>query len=228
MRIKLGRTFVRTVNQKSFDMKKFFLLALFSFLFFNTYAQFKFGVRGGFSSQNVNADSIKIFRDNNDTLSLGLADITGGYHFGVFMRIGKKFYVQPEVLFNSNRAEFTFRDLVNADGRSEILKEKYQYLDIPIMLGWKMGAFRVQGGPVGHLFLDNNSDLFDKEGFKKAFDDLTYGYQAGAGLDIWNVSLDVRYEGNFTKFGEFIEVDGHKFNFDDTPSRWIVSVGVSF
>lgn len=209
-------------------MRKILLIALFGVLLTSANAQFKFGLRGGFSSENVKSENLNFFPNDGDTLTVGIADVNGGYHFGVFMRVGKKFYVQPEVLFNADRAEFTLRDLSDPEGRTRIRKEKYQYVDVPLMLGWKMGAFRLQGGPVAHFHLDTKSDLKAKENFERIFEETTYGYQAGAGLDIWNVSLDVKYEGNFTDFGDKLVLGNQELKFDNSPHRWIFTVGVSF
>ncbi len=210
-------------------MKKLILFSAFMLFTLLASAQVKFGVRGGFSSANVDADNINFINSNMDTSAIGIADVKGGYHIGLFLQgqIGK-FFIQPEVLFNSNRADFTLRNLADPDGREEILKEHYQYLDIPVMMGLKLGALRLQGGPVGHLYLDSSSDLFEIEGYRQKFEKMTYGWQTGVGLDIWNVALDVKYEGNFTKFGDHLAIGDQEFKFDDAPSRWIFSLGIAF
>jgi len=96
------------------------------------------------------------------------------------------------------------------------------------MMGFKFGPLRLQGGPVGHVFLNSTSELFDIEGYDQKFDEMTFGYQAGVGLDIWKLVLDVKYEGNFNKTGDHIVFAGQQFNFDQTPGRLLVSVGFAF
>lgn len=96
------------------------------------------------------------------------------------------------------------------------------------MMGLKYGPLRLQGGPVGHLFLNSKSDLFDLEGYDQRFDEMTYGWQAGIGLDIGKVILDFKYEGNFNNFGDHIVFGNNSYQFDDSPGRFIASLGIAF
>ena len=96
------------------------------------------------------------------------------------------------------------------------------------MMGMKLGAFRFGIGPVGHVHIDNVTQLWDVEGYDQNFDGLTWGYQTGLGLDLWFVHFDLRYEGNLSNFGEHIEFFGEKFSFDTRAHRWIARVGLSF
>ena len=150
-------------------------------------------------------------------------------HGGLIFKYRKKRWsIQPEILFNSNRVDFEVEDVNNPELGTQIREETYQYLDIPLLIGLHLGPIHLQGGPVGHVFLNSSSELSDFEGYRQDFEDLTLGWQAGLGLDIWNFTLDFRYEGNFTNFGEHIEFFGDTYDFDDKPSRWLFSLGYYF
>ncbi|HND75364.1 MAG TPA: hypothetical protein PKW10_13030, partial [Saprospiraceae bacterium] len=109
-----------------------------------------------------------------------------------------------------------------------LAKETLQDLDIPIMLGFKSGILRLNAGPVGHLYLDSSSDLFKVSGYSEQFDKIKWGWQAGLGLDIWKFTIDLRYEGNFSKFGDHIRFGGKSYSFSDRPQRLIASLGLAF
>lgn len=206
-------------------MKKILLTAVVALFAFNAFSQVKIGLRGGFASQK--ADANQTILSNNDTL--GLMDVRGGYHFGAFTQIKmKKFFIQPEILFNSSSADFTLSSLREDDGRKTIIQDQYNTMDIPVMMGYKAGSFRVGAGPVGHVHINEKSELLKKEGFKDAFKQMTYGYQVGVGLDLWKVVFDIKYEGNFTDFDEFINFDDMNIDLADAPSRWVVSFGYAF
>ncbi|MEZ4980613.1 MAG: hypothetical protein R2769_03305 [Saprospiraceae bacterium] len=96
------------------------------------------------------------------------------------------------------------------------------------MMGLKLGALRLVSGPVGHVYLDSKSDLLKFDEYSTTFETITYGYQTGIGLDIWNIALDVKYEGNFSDFDDHIRIDNEKINLSNAPSRWIFSIGVAF
>ena len=152
-------------------------------------AQFKIGVRGGLSTMDISANEL-IIKDKNDIKQLGIAvtDANYGMHLGLFMQaqLGK-FFIQPEVLFNSNSVEYALNDFTEANFISTLKKESFQNLDLPIMVGAKFGPLRLQGGPVGHVHLNSKSELFDIEGYSQKFEDMTWGYQAGIGLDLMEI-----------------------------------------
>ncbi|HFA47573.1 MAG TPA: PorT family protein [Bacteroidetes bacterium] len=207
-------------------MKKsaFCIIALLALPFLGQ-AQGKFGVRAGLSTPNLDKETI----DQNG-LKLAIKDAKYGFHIGLFGRVplGAKLYLQPEVLFNSNSVDFDVTDL--GDGLiNTVLTEKYQNLDIPLMLGYKLGPLRLEAGPAGHVFLKSKSELEEGvTGYMQRFKDFNLGYQAGLGLDIWKLLVDVRYEGNFNNFGEHMTIAGEQINFSQNPSRWVMTVGFAF
>lgn len=192
-------------------------------------AQVKVGVKGGLSTFDLEPSNL-IILDANDAedFRLRVADAKFGLHLGIFVQaIAGNFFLQPELVFNSNTVDYSIEDIQGIDPAG-IRDENFQYLDIPLMVGFRFGPLRLGGGPVGHVFLNSTSDLFDFQGYDQNFDRLTYGWQAGAGLDIWKLHLDVRYEGNFSKFGDHILFFGNEYSFDTKPTRFIASIGVSF
>ena len=111
---------------------------------------------------------------------------------------------------------------------SSIRSESYNNLDIPLMVGIKVGPFRLQGGPVAHIFLNSSSDLTAISGYSQKFKDASYGIQGGIGLDIHKVRLDFNYETNISLFGDHINIDGQPYDFDQRPGRLVASIGVKF
>ncbi|WP_025763624.1 porin family protein [Dyadobacter tibetensis] len=183
---------------------------------------FRFGVKAGANLSNINGSNDLSLNGNgsafdfkdNENRSLGFVG-------GVFFRFGKQFYVQPELLLSQKGGEFNvYRDgLTNSEGKVDV---GFTNLDVPVLLGVKIGKiFRVNVGPMASLRLSSNGKLGD------SFDDFTgdnsdaqfkdklaYGYQAGVGVDFGRVSIDVRYEGNFT------EVAKVNFNNSNTEAKF--------
>ncbi|MEM1322181.1 MAG: outer membrane beta-barrel protein [Bacteroidota bacterium] len=212
-------------------MKKLILLCCCLCTVFFAQAQFKFGVRAGLSTQDVAPGELLVNREGNSFSNLGIsvADANYGMHFGIFAQVQiEKFFIQPEILFNTNSTDFSVRDFGDGEAVDFVLNESYQHLDIPLMMGAKFGPLRLQGGPVAHIFLNSSSELFDLEGYRQDFDEMTYGWQAGIGLDIWKIVFDVKYEGQFNKFGDHINFDNNGYSFNERPGRFIATVGFTF
>lgn len=212
-------------------MKKIQVTLLFCFLLTSAWSQIRLGVKAGIYSNDLDVSTIEIDKPGlRDKFKLALEEANYGIQLGVQIRayLGERLLLQPELLFNSNTVEFTTEDLDDPQLADRIFEESYQYLDIPVLIGWDLGPLRIQAGPTGHLYLDSSSELFDFENYDQNFNDLTIGYQFGLGLDLWGLTVDVRREGNFTKFGSHIRFGDSRFQFDQAPSRWLFQLGYVF
>lgn len=193
-------------------------------------SQIRLVLSGGLHTVDVTSDDFNFFnKDNTDSFNLKFENASYGLHFGGGIRITLgNFYIQPELLFNSNKAHFKFTDFNATSAYDSIRSEKYQYLDFPLILGVKLGVLRICLGPVAHIFLNNNSELLDISGYEDKFKTATFGYQAGIGFDIKFISIDLRHEGNFSKYNDHIVFFGNKLNFDNKASRLIGTLSIRF
>lgn len=194
-------------------MKKVMLTVLASLVITASYGQFTLGPKVGLSASKLDLDPLTV---NGQTISSG--DATAGFHAGAFARITfGGLYVQPEALFTQSGGEIQLDNGVLKD----IREVEFNKLDVPVMVGTKFaGIFRLQAGPTVSILLDAEAEGFDEE-IKSGYEDATIGYQAGVGVDLWNLILDVKYEGNLSTFGDRV----FGFETDQRNNQWIVSVG---
>ncbi|UKT63395.1 porin family protein [Pedobacter mucosus] len=150
---------------------------------------FNLGVKAGVNLAKINAD----FASEENRL---------GYQIGAWARIGgASFYVQPEAYIGSKGNKFI--SFTNNSG-TEVAAEgkvKFTTLDVPILLGTKFGSnnlnFRLMAGPVISFILNENSTFSSAYAQATDFDNYknqAFGIQGGAGVDIGNISVDLRYE----------------------------------
>lgn len=201
-------------------------LLLVSILFFSAAAaraQFAFGIKGGFQTLTTSPDDITI-GDGENAFNFGVDDIKFGTQFGAWARIGRTVFIQPELVFNSNRTDFR----IGETSAGDIVKsEKYQNLDIPILVGITAGPVRLHGGPVGHYFLNSSSELTDFDGYAERWKQFTWGWQAGLAIGTGRFSADIRYEGNFNKFGDHVTFFGDKYQFSNNPARLVLALNIA-
>jgi hypothetical protein len=167
-------------------MKKLILAAcLMVITSAGAFAQFNLGLKAGLNYTTIKA------QDNQFNESGVL-----GYQVGAWARFGKNFYLQPEVYIGTKGSNFTFQT-----GTTTVEeKQKFTTLDVPLLLGTKIGSekfnFRIMGGPSFQFNLDDNSSAFaqatDPNFYK--YKDFITNVQAGAGVDVGNLSVDLRYE----------------------------------
>ncbi|QEC79973.1 porin family protein [Mucilaginibacter ginsenosidivorax] len=122
-----------------------------------------------------------------------------GYLGGVWARFGALgFNFQPELYA-------TAKNLTIKDDAGNENKAKFTSLDVPLLIGTKIGAFglggRFYGGPVFSFTVNRDQSYSNAaaEVAKLNYKDANYGVQLGAGLDIKDFSVDLRYEGGLNK-----------------------------
>ena len=92
-------------------------------------AQLSGGLLLGISSVSIKPKTF-IYKDElgKDAVSFGFKKANYGYHFGGFLRYqAKSFFIQPEVVFNSNTTTFTYK-VLQAPFNSKILFDSFHDL----------------------------------------------------------------------------------------------------
>ncbi|MCX6335511.1 MAG: porin family protein, partial [Bacteroidia bacterium] len=149
-----------------------------------------------------------------------------GFHGGVFLRVNiSKLYIQPEVLFSTRSNNYTLSK-INTAVDSVTLGQTFNKVDIPIMIGVKLGPVRINAGPVGSFAIGSPKELIaNKPDFEAMYAKMTFGYQAGLGVDIIKkVTVDLRYEGSLSKYQSKLG----DFALDDRPNAFLLSIGYMF
>jgi hypothetical protein len=210
-------------------MKKLILVFIASmFIFTLSNAQlFNYGIKAGIGFSSLKLDDVTGIDNGSDVYSLITGDGVMGYHVGLQTRIKiAMLVIQPELYFNAGGG--TLQQVVD-NGPTDVLNVKFNRIDIPVLVGVKLGPARISAGPVGSFVLSETTDLTDIEPEFELFSSaMTWGFQAGLGLDISKLSLDFRYEGSLSQLGESLTVAGNDFALDARPSQWIISLGFWF
>jgi len=157
------------------------VIAVFTFSAAN--AQFHLGIKGGANMSKITGKSFS-------------EEYEFGYHLGGFAEIGlgKKFSLQPEVLFNQTN-QYTsseFDDLYQNVLSSEISNIKLNYLSVPILLNYKASNIvSLQLGPQFGILMDQNKNLL--ENGQEAFKNGDFSMVGGAQIKLSMLRLTGRY-----------------------------------
>ena len=205
-------------------MKKFIVIVLALVLAVPLYSQVKFGLKAGastdftFTDQTIQGTDFEVILQN-------AKDAEWGFQGGVFMRASfAGFYIQPELLLATATNSVTYDD-VEAGGAPVIYNQKFNKLNIPVLLGVKVGPLRLNAGPAASVMISDPKEIIEGATYKGA----TFGYQAGLGFDLFKkLTVDLRYEGNLNQFGDQIEIGGETFVLDDRTGALLVQVGFIF
>lgn len=126
---------------------------------FSSFSQtFNIGIKGGASINKIDGRS---FKD----------EFTYGYHLGGFATIGlgKKFAIQPEVLFNQFKTD-TASNFSTLYQFNKVNNIKLNYLSIPVLLNYNVSnLLTLQAGPQFGILIDQEKNLLQngQDAFKK-------------------------------------------------------------
>ena len=178
---------------------------------------FRIGIKGG-----VNLSSVKVA-----SLSANLENKTG-YQLGAFARIGRTIFIQPEVYFAAKEVNV---DVLNSLTTNQgVVGFSQKSLDVPLLLGVKLGPLRVMAGPVASYAISASTspDAAVKSYFSGTSQEIinrsSFSYQAGVGFDILNLSLDLRYEGAMSELKNTVAVP-NGFTYSQKPSYYQATIG---
>jgi len=206
-------------------MKKF-ILALALILAFSTnvtFAQlnFKIGPKIGFNASKLHSSL--------DSIS---SQFKSGFQFGIFVRVGKKVYLQPELYYTTQGGVFESNNKNNYYLKQNV---KLGSLDVPILVGVSfinndLLNVRVLAGPVASFVVNKkieDSGVIDP--IKNAdIKNVNWYIQAGAGVDIWKFTLDIRYQIGLNKIISDVSLQNRTINFNTSNNVWVVSLGFKF
>jgi hypothetical protein len=198
-------------------MKKAAILIILCLMFMSSFAQLKnitLGPKIGFNTSKIktNIPGIK-------------EDIKKGFMAGVFVRIGNKVYIQPELMFVSKGGILKNDDPQQPNEQ----KIKLSSIDIPVILGAKLINLKVVNirfmiGPVASFIINKDFKMIEIKGEKIDEDNLKdamWGLQFGAGIDVLMFALDFRYELGLNDF--YKGDNGTDYNFKNDMFR--ISLG---
>ena len=202
------------------------LILLFVLAFANendSFAQFTIGIKGGVNFSQLKTDFKTQSFGNNLQQSL---DTKTGYVGGVYMRIGKKIFVQPEFVFSAKGGSVNILK-GGSTTTSQTLSIEYTNFDIPVLIGFKVGPLRLNAGPMASFKISDKGLDEELKAYSnnvgESFKNASYGYQAGGGVDLGAFSVDLRYEGSLS------EVAGNTFNninFTQKGNLWQMTLGL--
>ena len=204
-------------------MKKVFLMMSLAFACSQTSsAQLDFGVKAGL---NYNSESIQSVSQDVFTG----AESKTGYHAGMWLRfklpiIG--FYLRPELVYTNLENELLYK--IRETAPSQTTSYNFQKIDIPVLIGKKFfGIGNVFAGPSFQYILNSDFSLNDIS--EVDTDGFSVGLQFGAGIELGNLGIDVRWErGLNTIESTFLNALSERVTFDTRVNQIIIGLSYKF
>ncbi len=197
-------------------MKKITFLFVFMLSACIAFGQFSVGPKIGFNTNKLTTDL--------DSIS---TDFQNNFQFGAFVRIGKKIYIQPEINWLTVGGVFE-----NETGLNPFKQEiSMKSIEIPVIVGWRIlnfgvGNVRILLGPSATIVMDKTITSKEGEGYIQPIkdsdiEDLAWGFNLGAGVDVLMFTLDLRYQMGINDVISSVE----NFNINSRSNMFSISLG---
>jgi hypothetical protein len=194
-------------------MKKVLLFTLLFLAAEFSFGQFTIGIKVGYDAAKLST--------NIDSIT---SNFKSGFQIGAFARVGKRVFLQPEIYYTTQGGVFTSN---TSNWKQNI---KIGSLDVPVLVGFKLlkqGDFiniRIMAGPLASFVV--NKSIEEAGGIDGPIEDadlnsVNWAIQAGAGLDVWKLTLDVRYQIGLNQLLKSVE----NYSFNSYNNVWNVSLG---
>lgn len=193
-------------------MKKLLVFLLIFLAAEFTFGQFTLGIKVGYDAAKLstNIDSVK-------------SNFKSGFQIGAFLRIGKRLFLQPELYYTTQGGVFTS----NLSNWKQNIK--VGSMDVPVLIGFKLlkGDFinvRLMAGPLASFVVNKSvSDAGGVTGPITSADlnSVNWAIQAGAGMDLWKFTLDIRYQIGLNQLIKSVQ----NYTFNSYNNVWNVSLG---
>lgn len=195
-------------------MKKLILTLALAVIAVGASAQVTLGPRVTLISTNLDL--------REEVANVQAGDAEFGFQYGLFVRVKVPvigLYVQPELLFSKTESTI-------ASGAQNV-DLAFNRIDVPIMIGGKIGPLRINAGPSLSFLTNAESDFAGLvTDIKDNYSSTSLGFQAGIGVDILKFVIDLKYEGALgEKFGDALTVGGNTFSTDERASQIVLAVG---
>ena len=171
---------------------------------------FRIGIKGCVNLARLETDGLVTLNGAviKNQLQASL-DTKQSYVGGIYARLGRKIFIEPEVLVSTKGGS------IYVPGLSQTKQFTFTNIDVPVLLGFRWKIFHVMAGPVASYTLKTDTELNDLINLvttkytgttAEIAAKTSFSYQVGGGIDLLGFTLDVRYEGNLSQLTKTLPI----------------------
>lgn len=211
--------------------KNIFTFVIVSFLAMSSIqAQNKLGLKVEYGLNNIPTQSHYLVNENNQVEhQISILGATPSQSIGLYSSFDFGYiFLQPEALYTSYSVNYQIENFNNRVDEPSMMNvtEKIQQFDIPVYAGVRYKFLKFGAGPVFHIGETLESPFSDYESIKVKATKISAGFQAGIGVDLKYVNVDIKYQRDFNNVSDHLEYNGQPTGLKSSLSG--LRIGVAF
>ena len=195
---------------------------------------FVVGLKGGINFSTLQSDGVT-YPSNGGGVNLSAGGDYTGFHGGLYAVVRFEtfpLYFRPELFYSRTGGQVRFEAVSTTASMTSTEQVTFDRIELPLLVGRSFGSLRLDAGPVLGIPLSVDlpqSELLDNE-LTTDLNSFVFGFQAGVGLDLGKISLDIRYQTDFNPLAGAVEtrVDGTTVSRDINPSTQQITLALGF
>jgi hypothetical protein len=143
----------------------------------------------------------------------------------------KHFFFEGEATYYTIRKTYAMQyiDQFALEANSQLMEDRCKAIDVPITAGVLLGGYvEVKSGFSMRYEFGQSSTITAMPNCSRTLQDAVFGWHGGIGARIGNVSAELRYQQEFSNYGQGIFVNDQELLLRNSPTQLRLLVGVWF
>ncbi len=204
-------------------------IAIFGCTLTNVSAQLSLGLRLGMSP-SVDPGTSQIFVNSGSQENLFNAQqVRYAPQIGVAARADMEhFWFMTELKYSPATTRYSMlptQQYTESRLPAAMYSVRRDMLELPVSAGVKLGIVEIFSGFFLDADLHVKNDLAQMAGFVSSAPAVRAGWHSGIGVNLGNVLFDVRYQQEFSNYGQGYYFNGQELLLHNAPGRLIMTIG---
>ena len=214
-------------------MKTLVSFAAALLLFTAAYGQVEFALKAGFAPVRAMGTAPLLVNRHDPASDFLFNGIKVEYSpaLGMALRLNTKhFFFEGEATYYSIRKSYAMQYLEQSalEIHKHEMEDYCKAIDLPLSAGVLLGRVEVKSGFSVRYEFGQSSSLAQMANSTRTVEDIVFGWHGGIGVRFARVSAELRYQQEFSNYGQGIFVNGQELLLRNSPTQLRLLVGVWF
>jgi len=201
----------------------------------SVFSQIRFDVIAGISPGSAPASAGLIVNRHlpHEEFVFNMNKVDPQFYAGVkgYVELAAPFYMEAGLTYTKRKSTYDIvYTIVDREHpvSNHLMSETEHMIMLPVNIGVNLGAFDVTSGLRLIQSIKSDTDLDQLTGFSAESKPIRIGWQASAGFSFLRERIGLEYQGNFSRVGSGMYVNGQSMELMNVPGQLVLTLQHSF